>query len=258
MNVMIGVWEIRFIKFQLIRKIKGFIRLVNEGIQKQFNHDMLMFELPKLTRMSINGNRFYSTPGGKKYPSITTVVGFSTKQSILAWRRRVGEEEANRISRESANRGTKIHTICENYLKNKPDYSDGHEEEHVSMFEQFQSAVDRINNIKCQETGLYSDQLGIAGTVDCIAEFEGKLSVIDFKTKRKEMRKEWMDSHFMQCAGYGKMWEEHTKIPIEQLVVLITTATGKCQVFVENQEDYNNQRVPQLQNLIHEFNNANN
>ena len=230
----------------------------NGKVQKQFVHEMLSFELPKLTRMSINGNRFYSTPDGRKYPSITTVVGFHTKQSILAWRRRVGEEEANRISRESANRGTKIHTICENYLKNKPDYSNGHEEEHVSMFNKFQSAVDRINNIKCQETSLYSDQLAVAGTVDCIAEFNGKLSVIDFKTKRKEMRKEWTDSHFMQCAGYGKMWEEHTNIPIEQLVILITTETGVCQVFVENQEDYNNQRVPQLQNLIHEFNSANN
>ena len=226
--------------------------------QKQFVHEMLLFELPKLTRASINGNRFYSTPDGRKYPSITTVVGFHTKQGILAWRRRVGEEEANRISRESAGRGTKIHTICENYLKNKPDYSDGHEEEHVSMFNQFQSEVDRINNIKCQETSLYSDQLGIAGTVDCIAEFNGKLSVIDFKTKRKEMRKEWTDSHFMQCAGYGKMWEEHTNVPIEQLVVLITTATGKCQVFVEDQESYNNQRIPQLRKLIHEFNSANN
>ena len=200
-NVVIGIWEIRFIKFQLIRKIKRFIYLVNEGVNKQFNHDMLLFELPKLTRTSINGNRFYSTPDGKKYPSITTVVGFNTRQSIIAWRRRVGEEEANRISRESANRGTKIHTICENYLNNKPNYAEGHEEEHVSMFNQFQDAIDRINNIKCQETGMYSDKLGVAGTVDCIAEFDGKLSIIDFKTKRKEMRKEWTDSHFMQCAG---------------------------------------------------------
>ena len=227
----------------------------NGKVQKQFVHEMLLFELPKLTRASINGNRFYSTPDGRKYPSITTVVGFHTKQGILAWRKKVGEEEANRVSRESANRGTKVHTICEKYLKNKPDYSDGHEEEHVSMFNRFQSEVDRINNIKCQETSLYSDQLGIAGTVDCIAEFNGKLSVIDFKTKRKEMRKEWTDSHFMQCAGYGKMWEEHTNIPIEQLVVLITTATGKCQVFVENQESYN-QRIPQLRNLINEFNDS--
>ena len=241
-NVVIGIWEIRFIKFQLIRKIKRFIYLVNEGVNKQFNHDMLLFELPKLTRTSINGNRFYSTPDGKKYPSITTVVGFNTRQSIIAWRRRVGEEEANRISRESANRGTKIHTICENYLNNKPNYAEGHEEEHVSMFNQFQDAIDRINNIKCQETGMYSDKLGVAGTVDCIAEFDGKLSIIDFKTKRKEMRKEWTDSHFMQCAGYGQMWEQHTNIPIEQLVVLVTTATGVCQVFVEDKETYNNQR----------------
>jgi len=256
-NVVIGVWEIRFIKFQLIRKIKRFIHLVNEGVNKHFNHDMLLFELPKLTRTSINGNRFYSTSDGNKYPSITTVVGFHTRQGIMAWRRRVGEEEANRISRESASRGTKIHTICEDYLNNKPNYADGHEEEHVSMFNQFQAAIDRINNIKCQETAMYSDKLGVAGTVDCIAEFDGKLSIIDFKTKRKEMRKEWADSHFMQCAGYGQMWEEHTNIPIEQLVVLVTTATGAMQVFVEDKETYNNQRVPQLKNLIDEFNKAN-
>jgi genome maintenance exonuclease 1 len=229
----------------------------NGKVQKHFVHEMLLFELPKLTRTSINGNRFYSTPDGNKYPSITTVVGFHTRQSIMAWRRKVGEEEANRISRESANRGTKIHTICEDYLNNKPDYADGHEEEHVSMFNQFQDAVDRINNIKCQETSMYSDKLAVAGTVDCIAEFDGKLSIIDFKTKRKEMRKEWTDSHFMQCAGYGQMWEQHTNIPIEQLVVLITTATGVCQVFVEDKDSYNNQRVPQLQNLIDEFNKAN-
>ena len=232
----------------------------NNGVkkQKQFVHDMLMFELPKLTRTLINGNRFYSTPDGKKYPSITTVVGFHKKQNILAWRRRVGEEEANRISRESASRGTKIHTMCENYLKNKPDYTDGHEDEHISMFNQFQSAVDRINNIKCQEMSLYSDQLAVAGTVDCIAEFDGKLSVIDFKTKRREIKPEWAEDHFMQCAGYATMWEEHTKLPIEQLVVLVTTATGNCQIFIEDKDSYKNIRVPQLQSLINEFNSANN
>ena len=170
----------------------------------------------------------------------------------------MGEEEANRISRESASRGTKIHTMCENYLKNKPDYTDGHEDEHISMFNQFQSAVDRINNIKCQEMSLYSDQLAVAGTVDCIAEFDGKLSVIDFKTKRREIKPEWAEDHFMQCAGYGTMWEEHTKLPIEQLVVLVTTATGNCQIFIEDKDSYKNIRVPQLQSLINEFNSANN
>lgn len=229
-----------------------------DGVKKQkyFTHDMLMFELPKLTRTNVGRRRFYFTPEGKKYPSITTIIDWENREGILAWRKREGEEKANKISRESSNRGTKIHSICESYLKNKADYVEGHEQEHISMFKQFQSSVDRINNIKCQEVSLYSDELCVAGTVDCIAEFEGKLSVIDFKTKRKPTRKEWTESHFKQCAGYAKMWEERTKIPIEQLVVLVTAATGESQVFVENRDMYNDLRIPQLKELIKRFNGA--
>lgn len=221
---------------------------------KQFTHILLPFQLPELKKVEENGNRFYVTASGKKYPSITTVIGLLSRERILAWRKREGEERANQIARQSSNRGTKIHSMCENYLNNKSDYSDGHEQGHITMFNQFQAEVNRINNIHTQEAALYSDRLGIAGKVDCIAEFDGKLSVIDFKTKRKEIQKDWAGEHFMQCAGYAEMWEERTNIPIEQVVLLITTETGNYQVFVEDRETYKNNRIPKLIDAIANFN----
>ena len=146
-----------------------------------------------------DGKRYYLTPDGHKLPSVTTVVGAQKKQAIMEWRKRVGEEEANRISKQATSRGTNVHTICENYLNNKQDYMKGIMPDAVEFFLTIKPYLNNINNIHYQEQALWSTQLGLAGRVDCIAEYDGELSIIDFKTSRQPKPREWIDGYFVQC-----------------------------------------------------------
>ena len=148
-------------------------------------------DLPKLERItSPDGTRVYSTPSGISYPSITTVVGLHSKQGIMEWRKKVGEEEANKISRKASARGTRIHTLCENYLLGETTDVDMFDQE---IFKSILPDLDKINNIHALETPLYSDHLEVAGTVDCIAEYNGRMSVIDFKTSAKTITESKMN-----------------------------------------------------------------
>jgi hypothetical protein len=202
-----------------------------------FNH-VKVKEFAKLEQITReDGVRFYKTPTGKKYPSVTTVLGAQSKKGIMEWRKRIGEEQANKISRAAASRGTKLHLHCENYLNNNNVIDT------MSMFEKelFSSILPelhKIDNIHAQEQKLYSDHLRMAGTVDCIAEYDGKLSVVDFKTSGKLKEKRWIHSYFMQCAAYAIMYEERTNIPIGRLVVLIAVEGENPQVFVENRDNW--------------------
>ena len=142
------------------------------------HHDIS--EIKRIT--NTDGSRLYETPEGKRYPSVTTITSLHAAKGIAEWRKRVGEEEATRISTQAARRGTKVHGMCEEYLRNglvEPDIF------HKELFGSIQPLLDQIDNIHCLETPLWSDHLQVAGTVDCIAEFQGKLSVIDFKTSSK-------------------------------------------------------------------------
>lgn len=176
-------------------------------------------DVPKLVRATApDGSRVYETPSGAAYPSVTSVTGLHNKQAILEWRQRVGEEVANQISRRAATRGTRIHTLCEKYLSNEevsPDFFDTY------MWKTFESQLARIDNIHCLETQLYSDHLEVAGTVDCIAEFDGKLSVIDFKTSSKVKTKDQISNYFMQCSAYAVAFEERTKVPVPNIVIIM-------------------------------------
>ena len=130
---------------------------------------------------TINGKRFYKTPEGLLYPSVTTITSQHGKDKILEWRKRVGEEEANRISTKASSRGTRVHKICENYLNNEEDYARKTMPDSVAMFKTLQPLLDEhVNNIHALEIPLYSHHLRVAGRVDCIAEYDGKLSIIDF------------------------------------------------------------------------------
>ena len=171
-----------------------------------------------------DGSRVYVNASGVAYPSATTVLSVLSKDSIKEWRQRVGEEEANRISSTAATRGTKIHTLVEKYLGNEEITSETYEEQKVDpfnaqLFEDYKKFLNRINNIHAQELALYSDHLRMAGRVDCIAEFEGKLAIIDFKTSRKLKRKDWIESYFLQATAYSIMYEERTGIPVPNLVI---------------------------------------
>jgi len=195
---------------------------------------------------TINGKRFYKTPEGLLYPSVTTITSQHGKDKILEWRKRVGEEEANRISTKASNRGTKVHKICENYLNNEEDYARTNPAhihktmpDSIAMFKSLQPLLDEhVNNIHALEIPLYSHHLKVAGRVDCIAEYDGKLSIIDFKTSGKLKEESWIKGYFMQCSAYAVMYEERTGIPVSQIVIMIAVDSEHPQVFIKKRNDY--------------------
>ena len=215
---------------------------------KKFNHVNLTSNLPNIQTENVNGKRFYVTPEGKKYPSITTVLSGRNNEGILRWRQSVGSEVANNIMRGAAKRGTAVHTLVENYLNNeelsKQDVLP------VALFTLLKPELDNINNIRIQEGGLYSDFYGVAGRVDCIADYKGVLSVIDFKTSTKEKKEEWVENYFIQGAAYCEMYEERFDRPIDRVVILIVTEDGAVQTFSKRKDDY----LPLLKSAIKEFN----
>lgn len=185
--------------------------------------------------------RVYSDPEGKTYPSITTVLSILSEDSIREWRARVGEEEANKISTKASRRGTAVHSIIEKYIDNEENYKNGFTPDVVSSFLSLQHILDnRIGRVYAQEAPLYSRHLGVAGRVDCVAEFDGKLSIIDFKTSKKLKKKEWIENYFIQETAYAIMWEERTGIPITQLVTLIAVDDEEPQVFIEHRDNWDN------------------
>jgi len=204
-----------------------------------FNHVKHDVVLPTLTRKTTDKGRKYFTPEGNAYPSITTVLGVLNKEGIIAWRKRVGEEEANKISQQASVRGTAVHKLAEDYLNNDPNWKEGAMPTNLFSFEDIKKIMDkRLNNIWMQEVFLYSDRLKTAGQVDCIAEFDGQLSIIDFKTSRKPKKEEWITSYFIQASFYAAAFYERTGIPIKQGVILITVDHNEPQVFKINTYDY--------------------
>ena len=169
---------------------------------KNFDHVKLNVELPDITTESIKGKRFYVTPEGNKYPSITTVLSDRNKEGIIKWRESVGNDVANQVMRQAASRGTAVHTLIENYLNNEELSKQAVLP--VALFVTMKSELDNINNIRIQEGGLYSDKLGVAGRVDCIAEYKGKISVIDFKTSTKEKKEEWVENYLYKVLPIAK------------------------------------------------------
>lgn len=204
-----------------------------------FTHHEHGIELPFITRKTTEQGRRYFTPTGEAYPSVTTVLGILSRASIAAWRKRVGEEEANRISSQAARRGTAVHKICENYLDNKEDWKADQQPANLFMFNTIRPVLDKkINNIWFQEAFLYSDELETAGQVDCIAEYDGKLSIIDFKTSRKLKQVEHIQNYFMQVSFYAKAFEERTGVNVDQGVVLIGVDDSEPQEFIIKTSDY--------------------
>lgn len=199
-----------------------------------FNH-VDNVSLPTLDRETIDGVRYYKIPQGTellKFVSITSVTSFHNRHIFEDWRRKVGEDEANRINKAATSRGTDLHSIVENYLYNIPELP---EKSLISkhLFKIIRPEIDNINNIYALERSLYSKILGIAGTVDCIAEYNGELSVIDFKTSKSPKPKEWLEHYFVQAAAYACMFYELTGIPVKKLVIIMACEDGECVVYEE-------------------------
>jgi genome maintenance exonuclease 1 len=192
-------------------------------------------DIGKLTRVDSPNGRQYQTPTGKAYPSVTSVLGILGKAEIHAWRARVGAEEANRVASRAARRGTAIHTLCENYLLNK-EVNPGPFD--VDTFKSLQPLLNRIDNIHCLETQLYSDHLQVAGTVDCIAEFDGRMSVIDFKTSKRIKSRDDIHSYFMQTSAYAVMFEERTGIVVDRLAILMSVDDEQPLLFIEKRDEW--------------------
>lgn len=190
--------------------------------------------LPQLERETIDGVRYYKVPDEDqllKLVSITSVTSHFNREIFNNWRKKVGEDEAQKITKAATSRGTDFHSLTENHLKNQDlppvapiaDF----------LFKISKTDLKRINNIYALEGSLYSKQLGIAGTVDCIAEYDGELAIIDFKTSKKPKPKEWIEHYFVQAAAYACMFYELTGIVVKKLVILMACENGECVVYEE-------------------------
>lgn len=215
-----------------------------------FIHEQV--ELTEMNAVTTESGRKYKTPEGIDLPSITTVLSILSRDSIAKWRKRVGEAEANRISGRASGRGTRVHEITEKYIDNDPNYKDGYTPDIIHSFNVMKPVLDGlIGTVYAQEAPLYSNHLGVAGRVDCVAEFDGKLSIIDFKTAMKKKQKSWINNYFMQEAAYAVMWEERTGQPITQLVTIISVdGEDKPQIFVEHRDNW----INSLRNTIEKYN----
>jgi hypothetical protein len=187
-----------------------------------------------------DGKRYYQLPDGTRLPSVTTVIGAKGKQAIMEWRKRIGEEQANKISRQASSRGTNLHTLCEKYLNNDSKYFMNAMPDALQMFKSIKPLLNKIDNIHYQEQALWSVKIGMAGRVDCIGEYDGVLSVIDFKTSKRVKNKEDIDNYFAQCTAYAMMYEELIGKPVDQLVVIMAVENDEPLVFIEKTEDHIN------------------
>lgn len=207
-----------------------------------------------IERETIDGVRYYKVYGTDelvKMPSITSVISWRNREKFKEWRAKVGEEEANNITRKATHRGTDCHTLIEHYLNNGDEFrSPKVLPLSEYLFRQAKPELDRINNILCQEQSLWSFQLGIAGSVDCIAEYDDELAIIDFKTSAKPKPREWIEDYFVQCAAYACMLYEMKGIMVKKFVIIMTCENGEVEVY----EEYDKRKyINLLSEYIREF-----
>ena len=198
--------------------------------------------LPDLERETIDGVRYYKVPDEEellRLVSITSVTSHFNKEIFVKWRKKIGNEEADRITKKATARGTDFHEVAQDYLLNKELNWDNYRPLSKFMFHHLKPELDKINNIHAIERTLYSEFFGLAGRVDCIAEYEGELAVIDFKTSEKIKPEKWIENYFVQEMFYASAYYELTGIPIKKLITLMVTPGGEIQVFDKrNKGDY--------------------
>jgi len=202
------------------------------GPNKMFIHKPI--EVPKLERFHIDGKRFYKKVKSeelKNYISITTITSNYSKEKFALWRQRVGEEEANRITKAATTRGTHMHSLVEHYLGNEALPKSAPLPK--LLFDIIKPELNKINNIIGVEIPLYSDYFEIAGTCDTIAEYNNILSIIDYKTSEKPKPIEWVEGYFVQAAAYSAMLYEMTGIPARQLVIIMACENGEVETYIE-------------------------
>ena len=215
-----------------------------------FNHVDL--SIAPLERETIDGVRYYDVPdvdGFTKLVSITSITSWINREIFRAWRAKVGNQEADKITKAATSRGTDMHTLAENYLLNKDlptvqPLSD-------LLFKQAKPKLNLIDNIHAIEKPLYSLKLGVAGTVDCIAEYEGELAIIDFKSSKKPKPRNWIDHYFVQCAAYACMLYEMKDIPVKKFVIIMSCENGEVVVYEEYDKGKYIKLLSEYLSLIH-------
>jgi len=204
---------------------------------KTYTHNPIV-KFADIDAETTDSGRVYVLPTGERYISVTTFLSKLTEDYIAEWVVRVGEEAAKEIQTEASTRGNTIHLMCEHYLNNRPDFILSQSSRDRAFFSKMKPMLHAIDNIIAQEVALYSHRLKLAGRVDCIAEYKGVLSIIDFKTSKKEKQKDWILNYFLQCCLYSLMLEEMTGISIKNLVVIIGNDMYPPQVFQEERKKY--------------------
>ena len=208
-------------------------------MSRVFEHVELDLGYDDLDTDTTRERRLYVAPDGSKYPSVTTVLSIINEEAIRRWRLRVGEEEANKVGHRASNRGTAVHSIIEGYLKNEP--TDDYLPHIKQSLQNLRPILDKsIGKIFGLETALFSRHLGMAGRCDCIAEFDGVPSIIDFKTSRWPKKKEKITNYFAQASAYAIMFEERTGMAIPNTVILMDVDDYGPVVFKEHRDNYIN------------------
>lgn len=211
-----------------------------------FNH-INANPLRELSSETKFGKRFYKISNDIFYPSITSILGAFPNPALMQWRNRVGEEEANKISKQATTRGTKLHSLCETYLLNEEIDKKKYMPDVLSSFYEFKSLLNNINLVYHLEAPLFSNKLKVAGRVDAIGIYKDELSIIDFKTSRKEKREEWIESYFLQATAYALMYYEMTGIFAKNIVILVSVDDGENQEFVKPTKYYIKPLISKIQ-----------
>ena len=215
-----------------------------------FNHVNL--NLPKLSRKTVDGVRYYQVEDGGEMldlVSITSVTSHRNRAKFAKWRKKVGDKEADRITKAATSRGTDMHTLTEYYLKNEQAPTDVLPISKM-LFNIAKPFLDSITNIHALESSMFSKELGIAGTVDCIAEYDGELAIIDFKTSKSPKPRKWIDHYFVQCCAYACMLYELTGLTVKKFVIIMACEDGDCEVYIERDKS---KYIKELVQYIQEF-----
>ena len=197
-----------------------------------------------------SGKRFYVTPEGNKYPSITTILGAKEKPWLKEWQSMLGTDKAAKETKRCADRGTAIHEMAERYLNNEdyPAMTKGYDVKHIAGFNQLRTRLNHVDEIRGQELALFSDDLKVAGRVDCVGKYDGVLSIIDFKTSNNNKDRGMIEDYFLQCTAYALMWYELTGERIDNAVILMSVEKGMVPLIF--QEDINKYVEPLVERVV--------
>ena len=220
---------------------------------KEYIHDFIPENIiPNKKGKNLNGFRFYDI-NGADYPSITTVLSVQNQEGLIQWRERVGAQAADWEARRAAMRGKQLHTIVENHLNNIDNSTQVKNVLPLGLFRLMRPYLEKIDNIKLIERVLYSKHLTVAGQVDCVADYDGKLSVIDFKSSNRFKKEEYVENYFLQTTAYATMYEELVKKKVEQIVILIAGEDGSMTEWIKDPADYKGPLVKAIKDFYDYF-----